>query len=236
MTQPLSRVRQKGQSATEFLVALPVLLMLCLGLIQFGLLYQAKSTVNYAALMAAREGAVNNGSKSAMLTGFSRGLSPLFAHSSGLATQQAALLSAQTEARNPGITQLRVLNPTSAAMSDFGRSQYYAGKSVTEIPNDTLMYRNSTPGGSSGMSIQDANLLKISVTYCYELYVPFINHVIFSLVNGISNVYSTGTASGGLGLPMKMNACYAYSSLSGSLRIPLEAESIVRMQTPYRGG
>ena len=228
------RQLQRGQSATEFIIVMPVLLLLCLGMIQFALLYQAKSTVNYAALMAARAGAVQNGQKTAMLGGFGRGIAPLFAHSTGLATQQAAVLAATVEARNPGITSLIVINPTSAALSDFGRTNYYAGKTVLEIPNDTLMYRNTDTGPSSGLSIQDANLLKISVTYCYELYVPFINRVIFYLVNGISNIYSTGD-SGDLGLVTKPNNCYAYSAASGDFRIPIESEAIVRMQSAYRG-
>jgi len=230
-----SRRAQRGQSAVEFIIALPVLLLLCLGLIQFGLLYQAKSTVNYATLMAARAGAVQNGQKAAMLNGFGRGIAPLFAHSTGIATQQTAVFAATVEARNPGITKLTVINPTGAALTDFGQSRYYAGKNVREIPNDTLMYRNTRSGASSGLSIQDANLLKISVTYCYDLYVPFINRVIFYLVNGVSNIYSTGT-TGGFGVPTKMNSCYGYSSVSGGFRIPIESEAIVRMQSPFRGG
>ena len=229
------RRRQSGQSATEFVIVLPVLLLLCLGMIQFALVYQAKSTVNYATLMAARAGAVGNGRKAAMLNGFGRGIAPLFAHSTGLAAQQTAIVKATVEARNPGITTLTVINPTPAALSDFGRSGYYAGKRVTEIPNDTLMYRNTRAGARSGLSIQDANLLKISVTYCYDLYVPFINRVIFYLVNGVGNLYSSGRA-GGLGVPARMNGCYAYSGASGGFRIPIEAEAIVRMQSPYRGG
>jgi hypothetical protein len=230
------RHAQRGQGAAEFIIALPVLLLLCLGLIQFGLLYQAKSTVNYAVLMAAREGSVENGQKSAMLNGFGRGITPLFAHSTGIAGQQTALAKATLEARNPGVTTLTVISPTSAALSDFGRTRYYAGKTVREIPNDTLMYRDTGAGSGSGLSIQDANLLKISVTYCFDLYVPFVNRVIFYLVNGISNIYSTGSPDGGLGLPTSMNRCYAYSSASDGFRIPIDAEAIVRMQSPFRGG
>ncbi|WP_396333336.1 TadE/TadG family type IV pilus assembly protein [Burkholderia anthina] len=230
-----SRALQRGQSAVEFAIGLPVLLLLCLGIVQFGLLYQAKSTVNYATLMAARAGAVNNGQRSAMLDGFAHGLAPLFAHSIGLAQQQTAALSARAEALNPGVTTLTVLNPPPSALADFGRSSYYAGKTVKEIPNDTLMYRDSRPGASSGLSIQDANLLKISMTYCYDLYVPFVNHVIFALVNGVSNIYSTGQ-TGGTGLAASANGCYGYSSVTGGFRIPLASEAIVRMQSPYRGG
>lgn len=226
---------QRGQAATEFIIALPVLLLLCLGLIQFGLLYQAKSTVNYALLMAAREGAVENGRQSAMLDSFGRGIAPLFAHKTSLAEQQAAVLKGTLEARNPLITSLTVINPTNEAMSDFGRTNYYAGKTVREIPNDTLMYRNTGAGSRSGMSIQDANLLKIGVTYCYKLYVPLVDRVFFSVVNGISNVFSTGNADG-LGLPTSPNRCYEYSTATGGFRIPIDAEAVVRMQSPYQGG
>ena len=43
-----------GASMVEFIIVLPILLLLCLGILQFGLLYQAKSTLDYAALQAAR--------------------------------------------------------------------------------------------------------------------------------------------------------------------------------------
>ena len=227
---------QRGQAATEFIIVAPIVLLLCLGLIQFGLLYQAKSTLNYAALMAARAGAVNHGTKSAMLSGLARGLAPLFTHQTGLSAQQMAILSAQTEARNPGITKLTVVSPTAAAFSDFARTNYYAGKTVREIPNDTLMYRDNTPGNGSPISIQDANLLKISVQYCYELYVPFINRVIYSLVNGTSDIFSTGSVDGSLDFGTDGNSCRAYSAISGGYRIPIQAEAVVRMQSPFRGG
>jgi hypothetical protein len=186
-------------------------------------------------LMAAREGSVENGKKSAMLDSFGRGIAPLFAHRTSLTEQQTAVLKSTIEARNPLITSLTVINPTPAAMSDFGRTNYYAGKTIREIPNDTLMYRDTGTGSSSGISIQDANLLKINVTYCYDLYVPFVNRVIFSLVNGISNVFSTGKG-GGPGLPTAANRCYEYSTATGGYRIPIDAEAVVRMQSPYQGG
>ena len=134
----------------------------------------------------------------------------------------------------PGSYQIDVINPTSAAMQDFGRTGEYAGANVQQIPNDTLMFRNTTPGSSSGLTIQDANLLKIRVTYCYEMYVPFANRTIFSLMNKINDIYSTG--SPGMEIPLAPNACYMLSTAEGTWRIPLESEAIVRMQTPYQGG
>ena len=56
---------------------------------------------------------------------------------------------------------------------------------MNEIPNDHLMYRVANGGG---MSIQDANLLKIRVTYCVKLVVPFVDRIIYGVTAGIQGV------------------------------------------------
>ncbi len=224
--------RAGGQSAVEFLIIAPLLLLLCLGVIQFGLLYQAKATLDHAALQAAREGAVDYGRMSSMRKGLALGLTPLFVRKADRTAHAGGYVRAQIEAATE--SRIEVLNPTVAAMRDFGRTGYYAGKSVREIPNDSLMYRDTGTGGSSGINIQDANLLKIRVTYCYEMFVPFADRTIYSLVNGIRNFVATGSY-GGMALPTSPNFCTARAALASQWRIPLEAEAIVRMQTPYRG-
>lgn len=231
---PARKRHAAGASMAEFIIVLPILLLLCLGILQFGLLYQAKSTLDYAALQAARAGALNNGKSAAMKSGLARGLTPLYARTASFAGQQQALLASHADLMKPGSYQIDVINPTSAAMQDFGRTGEYAGANVQQIPNDTLMFRNTTAGSSSGLTIQDANLLKIRVTYCYEMYVPFANRTIFSLMNKINDIYSTGAP--GTEIPLAPNACYALSTVEGTWRIPLESEAIVRMQTPYQGG
>ncbi|WP_223851331.1 MULTISPECIES: TadE/TadG family type IV pilus assembly protein [Cupriavidus] len=231
----MNRNRIRGASMAEFIVVLPILLLLCLGIVQFGLLYQAKATLDYAALQAARAGALDHGRNASMRSGLARGLAPLFTHSADLIGQQKALLYVNSiELLKPGAYRIDVINPTSAALQDFGKTNQYAGQTVREIPNDTLSFRSTSAGGSSGISIQDANLLKIRVTYCYAMAVPFANRTIFSLMNAIDDIYATGKP--GSGLPKRPNTCYALSTVEGSWRIPLESEAIVRMQTPYRGG
>ena len=65
---------------------------------------------------------------------------------------------------------------------------YFVNFSETEneIPNDHLMYRVANDG--EGMSIQDANLLKIRVTYCVKLVVPFVDRIIYGVTAGIQGV------------------------------------------------
>jgi len=53
--------KQFGTSMVEFLIVIPMLLFVGLGIMQFGLVYHAKSVLNYATFEAARAGAVNNG-------------------------------------------------------------------------------------------------------------------------------------------------------------------------------
>ena len=53
----LRRIRQRGAAVTEMVVVLPALLLVGLGAIQWALIYEAKSTLNHAAMMAARAGA-----------------------------------------------------------------------------------------------------------------------------------------------------------------------------------
>ena len=56
-----SRHAQSGVSMTETVTALPVLVLFAMCIVQFGLIYRAKLTLEYAAHEAARAGALNNG-------------------------------------------------------------------------------------------------------------------------------------------------------------------------------
>lgn len=70
---------RSGQALVEFLIIYPSLLLLILGAFQFALIYQAKSTLNYATFMAARQGALKNGKTTPMKDGLAAGMTPLFA-------------------------------------------------------------------------------------------------------------------------------------------------------------
>ncbi len=92
---------------------------------------------------------------------------------------------------------MSVVSPTKSSFHILGRDGYHdvnddgVLKQVSMIPNDNLMYRDPTPvgAGDSLQSIQDANLLKIHVGYCYELIIPFINRIVWAMQR-----YGPGTA------------------------------------------
>jgi Flp pilus assembly protein TadG len=252
-TRGARRLRQAGQSMTEFIIIAPVLLFVCFGTLQFVLLYQAKSTLDAAVLEAAREGAVNHGSMQAMREGLARGLAPLYARQANADGVANALAKARADAVNFSV--ITVLNPTPAAVQDYARPRYYADlayagqpATYTEIPNDSLMYRDSSipPGATSGMNIQDANLLKIHVHYCYTMYVPLANKVIYYAANVIGGIGTSGILTreptdldrDPYGSPRNGDTlCKTQLKdgiATGRWPISLDSEAMVRMQSPFR--
>lgn len=197
---------QTGQSITEFIIIVPVALLLILGTIQIAFIYKAKTTLNYAAYESARLGALRNATPAALERGLEQGLAPLFTHDNTTAAIGDAREFVRQEIKN-GHIRIDRISPSREAFDDF---QIKKG-GIDQIPNDHLMYRSASVRAGSGVNIQDANLLKIKVTYCYPLYVPLINKFLSSL-------------------PSTQNECGIDSD-----RLPINAQSVIRMQSPaYR--
>jgi hypothetical protein len=177
--RPTVRGRHAGAATVEFaIVALIALIPLVLAVLQLGLLYVTKHTVQHAAFLAARAGAVSHGSRTEMLRYLAKGLAPLHAGAmrdlerGDLATAvTAAYARAHAEARRPDRTRLRVLNPTRASFEDFERVR----RGIREIPN---VYVHGVPGPRSGQTLADANLLKLRVDYCAPLVVPLVDRIV----------------------------------------------------------
>ena len=228
---------QSGQALAEYIYVFPILALLILGTIQFGFIYQTKATLNYATFEATRRGALNNGSMSAIVEGLTSGMMPLFAHSSSsggarnLDLLKNAWKLAEAQMTDGKLTVITIVNPTSAALSA------YSGQSETgsEIPNDNLMYRSTSIAGG-GMNIQDANLLKVRVTYCYRMAVPILNKLIYNMVVDppatpvVGKTAADMLASEGGGSSSKP----CTNIPADEYRIPITSESIVRMQSPFK--
>jgi hypothetical protein len=171
--------RQSGVATVEFaIVALVALVPLVLAVLQLGLLYVTKHTVQHATFLAARAGAVSHGSRPEMLRYLAKGLAPLHSGATrDLGPEDlpravaAAYARAYAEAQRPDRTRLRVLNPTRASFEDFERTR----RGVREIPN---VFVHGRPGPRSGQTLEDANLLKLRVDYCAPLVVPLIDRIV----------------------------------------------------------
>lgn len=219
------RRHQRGQSATEFLIVAPVLLFLVLGIMQMVLLYRAKTTLDYAALQAARAGAVNGASVAEMRRGLKEGLIPLYATGTGLQGLTEARLRVEGDflLHQP---RIQIISPTRAAWQEH-RERQYDGRMA--LPNDNLAFRSQAIG-RSGVNVQDANILKIKVTYEYPLIVPFVDWVLAGLSRLIR--------SDSLLPPSQFNPDNHLLINRGRLtggprfRFPLQSTAIVRMQSP----
>jgi hypothetical protein len=202
--------RQYGAAIVEATIALPVLIVVTLAVIQFGFVYQAKATLNHAALQAARAGAVANATPAAIRHGLSSGLAPLSSPDASL--QGVADSVARLEGQLLTDARIRILNPTREAFDDFAVEV----DGVRELPNDRLHARDTQLGATGGLNIQDANLLRVEVTYGYELKVPLINGFISRL----------------LGLTRDSDAFH--QQLLRRNRLPITSTATVRMQSPLR--
>lgn len=202
--------RQGGAAIVEATIALPLLIVVILAAIQFGFVYQAKATLNHAALLAARAGAVAHASPAAIRRGLAQGLAPLRSPDASLQGAVAAIASVEAELLTDA--RLRILNPTRETFDDFAVEV----DGVRELPNDRLHTRDTRPGASGGLNVQDANLLRVEVTYGYELKVPLVNGFIARLLS------STRERD-----PF-------HQQLLRRNRLPISATATVRMQSPLR--
>lgn len=208
---------QRGAATVEFyIVALLALLPLCLGMLQVCLLLIANHHIDHAAFMAARAGAVHQGDIGAMRSEFARVISPLFVESTtpldaGNVAVRVASARIRSMADITAFSRVRVLSPDDAARRDF--AEIRDGASV--IPSDGLQHRSTAPGDTSGVSLQQANMLRVEFTYCRPLVVPFIRGLMIGLLRQLD--------------PEPSNLrCYAAG------RIPIRSTGAAPMQSDFR--
>jgi TadE-like protein len=208
---------ERGAATVEFyLVALLAMMPLCLGMLQTSLLLISNHHVKHAAFMAARAGANHQGDIAVMRREFARVVTPLFVQSTGrldsgnvVARVSAAQLRATADVA--AFSRISVLSPSVEAQHDFGQVR----DGVNVIPSDSLQYRSHSQGQRSGISLQQANMLRVEFTYCSPLVVPFVRGLLTGLLRQLDNA------------PTNLR-CYANG------RVPLRAVGAAPMQSDFR--
>ncbi len=226
----LNRNQQTGQAMVEMVVVMFVTLLILFAVIHFGFIYNAKTVLNYATHEAARAGSLNYGSPRAIRYALARGLAALETSPTGISdydrfqqSQSAAidLIEADEfvciQRISPGFSSQHWL-PDPNATSDYN---HY-------IPNDHLVYRSAALKG--GVSIQDANLLKIRVTYCHKIITPLIGTTIKRLM---LQSYADNDPDPIDGWVVPTTGSFTKNCYEND-RIPIESQAIIRMQTPIR--
>ena len=219
MLSPGTRTAAQGGAAlVEFqIVAILALLPLLLGLLQGALLLIASHTLGYATFQAARSGAMAGADPQVMRRALAVGLLPLHAATfEAITPTNAAAVAlsayASSVANTTAFAQLKILSPSQAAFEDFALAD---GAGSVAIRSDGLAHRSLDPGSRSGLSIQQANLLHIRVTYCHPLLVPLVDGLLLSLLRQFTT-------------DLHSQACYAAG------RVPLQADAILNMQSDAR--
>ncbi len=245
---------------TEFLVIVPLLMVLIMGALQLIFVYQAKTTVNYATFEAARAASLEHASLAAMQAGFARGMAPYFTRPGGETVSSTADLAALDESADiaqlaadvvrghqrakdeiaAGYVRFERINPTPQAFNDSWA--YDIGNGEREIPNNHLLFRSAVPGGASGLTIQDNNLLKIRVTYCMKLIVPFVNRFFVASARTLGSFDADEAqwhTDRGKNLDSSWGSYEAWCLSShertpGDYRWPVVSHAVIRMQSAPR--
>lgn len=229
--RPAPRPRRplRGASLIEFVIVFPVAVLLVLGMIQMGMIYMARITLNHAVFMAAREGAMHHASASVMREALARGLLPFYQDNTNT-NPVTRLLAARARYTADSLLHppaLQVLNPSPAAFQDFGVTDP-ATKAVY-IPNDNLQWRSNAVGSKSKLNIRDANLLKVRVVYGYEMKVPLVAGIIRRVMCGGSiGVDAWGNIPLWQAVEPASTDCLKYYLFN---RMPIESTAIVEMQS-----
>ena len=211
-----------GQSMVEFIIVTPVVLLLLFGALQFAFLYHAKTLLNYATFEAARTGAVSNARVSEMENAFARSMAAIHTHNPTSDDVRCAREIVYKEIES-GFVKIQVLNPDPDS-NIFTELDDGTVDGDLVIPNNNLMYRSEV--STTGLTVQDANLLKIRVSYCYPLYVPYINRVLGIMLTNAKSPSCPGCTGSFTSTGSFERACLE------NQRFPLHAQAIVRMQSP----
>ena len=218
---------ERGATLVEFVIVGPLALFILLVLMQYALLFHARSQLNYATFEAARAGTVANARPTAIRAAFDRAMTGY--HGGGTTTAELAASRARALAEAP-FARIELLSPTRESFDDYHSPALAArmGSSGRVIPNTNLAYLacpidrpacHSDPAtNASGQTLQDANLLKLRITYGIPakkqipLAGPFMARALAVLDAADGDAFRAGLIADG--------------------RIPIVAHTVMRMQSP----
>lgn len=189
---------QRGAAMLEFAVVGPLLTLLGLASVQYGLLFNAKNLINHASFMAARAGSTGNARIDTVEQAYLRGLIPLYGGGRTLAETAESL--AKATADMAGNVQIELLNPTRESFDDWndprlqalfntGSKRVIPHRHLAHNLNDRTTLENlgnshelrdvqgSLVKPNSGQSLEDANIIKLRITHGYEPKVPLVGRV-----------------------------------------------------------
>jgi hypothetical protein len=220
----------KGASLTEFIIVTPVAILFVFGIIQTGLVYMAKLTLNNAVFLAARHGATNNANETSMKTSLAKGLIPFYIdafNKPDVASMTTAMAKSSADVFVNPLNKFQTISPSDSMYQRYGLNS----PGGRYIPNDNLEYRDATARSSSEgqISIRDANILKIKFTYAYDIKKVPLMETIFRRImcGGFDGDVDAWKNNSIVGLGLDSGNCIYY--LAGTM--PIVAYATVQMQS-----
>jgi hypothetical protein len=240
------RRQMLGASLVEFVVVAPTLLFMILGVMQTGLVFHAKSNLNYAAYEAARTGTVSHSSPSAMMNTFKRAMVGYYG--GGRTTTELAQASTKAFADiTPTTTKIEILSPTKESFDDYASPKLATrlGVNTRVIPNTNIAFlqcpidkpscNHNPASNASGQTLQDANLLKIKITYGIPpaKQIPLVGRFYVKVLQGLNGLMDETSALHGLNgaITTPAETDVFKKALLAQGRIPMVVYTTMRMQS-----
>ena len=207
--------RQRGSTMIEFAVVGPIITLMGLATLQYGLLFFQKNQLNHASFMAARAGSTGHANIDTIKSAYAQALVPIYGGGTNTAALAQSYARALTDVQ--AHAQVEILNPTAESYTDFNDSTLQAGEGQGKrvIPNSHQAIRSTAEiRSNSGQNIQDANLLKLRITMGYAPQVPIMGKLYSKALTWMDN---------------GQNAFH--TSLLEAGRIPVVTHVVVQMQS-----
>ena len=169
--------RDRGAALIEWLVAAPVVLLLGAMLLQWALLLHARHALDFALQQAVRAAVLDHGSTLSARQGLAAGLAPFW-----LAPSAEIAIERVRAGEAAGWLSWHRSGPPDAVFTDFAQPAVDAfGELIPgleELPNDNLRFRDDAPGPASGLTLFEANRLRLDMDYGIPLIVPLIGPLV----------------------------------------------------------
>ena len=170
--------RQRGSALVEFMIVGPIISLVGLGILQYGMLFFAKNQINHASFMAARAGAMAHASMASVQNAYASALVPMYGGGQNSAQLAASLLKAKLDLGTN--SKVEILNPTQESFADWNdpalQARYNSGGKRV-IPNSNQAFHDAGIRSNSGQTIGDANLIKLRITHGFEPKIPLVGTI-----------------------------------------------------------
>lgn len=238
-----------GQAMVEAAIVMPIYVFLILGLLQLGLMHQARLLTKYAAYRAARAGALNQARTASMEAAALGAVLPILSTSAGGDVHGAEIITPITDAASYAqkYAKFGILSAVGLSfMLDGVPLKYIEVMTCGPTKDELGSYKNreevdfddptvATGSGRNTTGWKEANRtkLRIQATLNYRMPIPFANMVIHAMAMGRE---VTSTLRMGEGEPALLNlltnfSIYNMAAQMGIYILPIRAEYAMRMQS-----